>query len=235
MKKYLRLIAAFLFFSVVLYLFYKSLWAFLLLPPALLVFWKMDKKAQIRKDRELLGNQFKDTLISFTAALRAGYSPENALRESRNEMNGLYGENSLICRELNIMLNELRFGIPMEEAFENMAMRSQVEDIDTFASVFRIAKRSGGDMVEIIRKTADDIAAKAETKSEISVLISSKKLEQNLMFLMPSGIILYIDLSSPTLLDPLYGNLTGVAIMTVCLAIYAAAYLLANKIMKIEV
>ena len=235
MKKYSRIIIAFFIFSIILYLFYRSLWAFLLLPPAMLIFWRMDKKEQERKRREILGNQFKDALVSFTAALRAGYSTENSVSECLNEMKDVYGSDSPIYTELNLLANELKLGIPIEEAFENMAARSKVEDIDTFASVFKIAKRSGGNMVEIIRKTSNDISAKADTKNEISVLISAKRLEQNLMFLMPPGIILYLDISSPALLDPLYGNFKGAAIMTVCLGIYIAAYLIANKITTIEV
>ena len=235
MKKYKRLIIAFFVFGIILYLFYRSLWAFLLLPPAMLIFQRIDKKDQERRRRDLLTRQFKDALVSFTAALRAGYSMENSVSECLREMEDVFGTGSPICMELTLMINELKLGIPIEEAFENMAARSGVEDIDTFASVFKIAKRSGGDMIGIIKKTSDDISAKVDTKNEISVLISAKKLEQNLMFLMPPGIILYMDLTSPALLDPLYGNFKGAAIMTVCLGIYIAAYLTANKITAIEV
>lgn len=235
MKKCVRYIAALLFFSLILLLFYRSLWAFILLPFAMAAFIRLDKKKQKQKRKDRLENQFKDALLSFAAALRAGYSAENSLKESLCEMKELYGEDSPICAEFQIMLNELSLGIPIEQTFENLAARCDAEDINTFSSVFKIAGRSGGDMVEIIRKSADDIAAKAETKEEISVLISSKKLEQNLMFLMPPGIILYLSLSSPSMLDPLYGNVRGAAIMTVCLIIYAASYIMADKITTIEV
>jgi len=72
-------------------------------------------------------------------------------------------------------------------------------------------------------------------KEEISVLISAKRLEQRIMSFMPMGIIVYISLASPEMIAPLYGNLTGALIMTVCLAVYAAAFFISMKIMNIEV
>ena len=133
------------------------------------------------------------------------------------------------------MVNQIGIGMSAEAIFREFAMRSAVEDIDTFASVFSIAKRTGGDMVAIIKETSDSIAGKLDTRSEIAVLISSKRLEQNIMTMIPIGIILYIDLTSGGLLDPLYGNLTGILIMSVCLCIYGAAVMLGRKLIRIEV
>lgn len=42
-------------------------------------------------------------------------------------------------------------------------------------------------------------------------------------------------LTSPEFLSGMYGNLTGRAVMTVCLLIYAVAYLWGKKIVGIEV
>ena len=218
-----------------LYLFYKSLWVITLLLPCMVVYHQIHKKEMLLKKRALLSTQFKDMLDGLVASLRAGYSIENALSECEKELTIMYGEDSPICKELSMMLNQIHMGVTAEEVFHGFAKRSAVEDIAVFASVFSIAKRTGGDMVEILRKTAEDIGAKIDTQNEIAVLISSKKLELNIMTLIPMGIIVYIDLTSDGLLQPLYGNAAGIAIMTVCLGIYIAAVLIGRKIMKIEV
>ena len=49
------------------------------------------------------------------------------------------------------------------------------------------------------------------------------------------GIIFYLKLTSPGFLDMLYGNILGVAVMSVCLGIYGIAYWLGMKIVDIEV
>lgn len=234
-QEWIREIAVYVFFALILYLFYKSVFAFILMVPAVFLFHRYNKKILAEKYRELLNLQFKDSLLSFSSALRAGYSMENAIKESREEMLRMYGENAPICKELDIIQNQLSLGIPLETAFDDFAKRSQSEDIETFAAVFEIAKRTGGDLVEILQKTSSDIASKIDTRNEISVVIRSKRLEQNIMALMPPFIILYIDLSAGSILTPLYETLLGRVVMTICLGVYIAAYFLSRRIMKIEV
>lgn len=222
-------------FLLCLYLFYKSWIVLLIFPVCVLVYRKISRKDRERRRKDKINSEFKEALLSMSAALRAGYSVENALIESLREMENMFGNDAGICRELRKMINKISLGVNAEDVFDEFAQEMQVEDIFTFASVFRIAKRSGGDMVEIIRRTAGDIASKVDTGNEISVMVSAKRLEQRIMMAMPLAMILYIDLTSGGLLAPLYGNALGVVIMTACLIVYAAAWLISKKIMDIKV
>ncbi len=234
-KSLVKELAVIALFAVILFLFYRSFWAFLLLPPVVVIYHRKCMKERKALRSQELSFQFKDALESVTAALRAGYSFENSLSEAAREMASLYGSKAAITKELNHVCSEISLGINTETALTHLAERARTEDIDIFVSVFRIALKSGGDMVDIIRKTAGDITARIDTRNEISVLISAKKLEQTIMSFMPMGIIIYIGIASPDILAPLYGNITGVIIMTICLFIYAAAYFISAKIMAIEV
>lgn len=222
-------------FILVLYLFFHSLYVLIVLP-VIIYFYHGYYKIQLLKQRkEKINLQFKDAIKALAAALRVGKSAENALRESLREMLVLYGPEAPISKELIVMTNQVSLGIPLEKVFEEFSDRNQIEDIDTFVSVFKIAKRTGGDLVEIINNTAESIADKIDTKNEISVVISSKKLEQKIMSVIPLGILLYIQLTSSDMLSPLYGNVKGFLIMFLCLLVYGAAYCLSLKIMNIEV
>lgn len=231
----LKELLVYLVFLLILFLFFRSVFVLAVMPVVIFFYHRYNKKILIRKYKDKLNSQFKDALISLSSALRAGFSSENALVESYKEMVIVYGATAPICNEMKIMINQMSLGTPLESVFGQFAKRTEIEDIETFSSVFNIAKRSGGDLVEIIKKTADDIASKIDTRNEISVLISSKKLEQNIMSVMPLAIILYVQFTSKGMLDCLYGNLKGVLIMSACLAVYAAAYFLSRKIMDIEV
>ena len=70
---------------------------------------------------------------------------------------------------------------------------------------------------------------------EIEATLAAKKSEQMIMSLMPVGIILYLQMTSPGFLSVLYGNPFGIAAMSICLVIYAAAYWLGRRIVDIEV
>ena len=63
---------------------------------------------------------------------------------------------------------------------------------------------------------------------------AQKKLEQNIMNLMPLGILAYLKISSGDFLSAIYGNAFGVCFMSICLGIYVGALILAEKILKIE-
>lgn len=51
---------------------------------------------------------------------------------------------------------------------------------------------------------------KIDVRKEIETTLSAKKAEQMIMSLMPAGIILYLQLTSPGFLEVLYGNPFGV-------------------------
>jgi len=69
----------------------------------------------------------------------------------------------------------------------------------------------------------------------MSAALSGRRMEQNIMKIMPFGILIYVGISSPGYFDPLYGNLTGIAVMTVLLTIYLAAYHIGDRILdKLE-
>jgi tight adherence protein B len=119
----------------------------------------------------------------------------------------------------------------LEELLMDFAVRSGSDDIMQFAQVFAIAKRSAGNLTEIIQTTAVIISQRMDAKQEIRTQLSGRQMEQNIMKLMPFGIIFYIGTSYPGYFDTLYHNWRGVAIMTGCLAVYLAAYVLGDKIL----
>ena len=172
---------------------------------------------------------------SIASALRAGYSIENAFYESRKDMLRLHGRDSLIVKELDYFFLKLENGIPLEAILSDFASRTGVEDISDFSEIFVLAKRNGCDFTGIIGKTVKIMKEKDETEREISVILSGRKYEQRVMCIIPIGIIIYLRITSMEFLNVLYHNAAGTVIMTVCLAIYIASYLISVKLIDIRV
>ena len=199
------------------------------------LFLRYRRKDYGRKRRDELKLQFKDAVNSISANQKAGYSIENSFREAWHDMILLYGAKSLIVRELDYIRRGLDNNLVLEQMLLDLGNRSGVDDIRQFGEVFAIAKRSGGNLTETINMTAEMIEQKADVEQEIAVMISSRKMESNVMSLVPFFMILYMDISSAGFFDSLYHNIAGIAIMTVCLVIYVAAYLLSQKIVDIRI
>ncbi len=216
------------------YIFYRSIIAVLFLLPILPVFIKKKRNDYINKQKEKLTYEFREMMASLIAALVAGYSVENAFASSYKDMAMLYGKDSLICRELSYINRAVNNNRNIEDLLQDFAKRSHSKDIKDFADIFAIAKRSGGNLPSIIRRTAGIITDKIEISTKIATIVSAKKYEQSIMNFVPFGIILYIDMTSPGFFNSLYHNPAGVAIMTILIIVYISAYLLAEKITDIK-
>ena len=179
--------------------------------------------------------QFKDALNAFSVAVQAGYSMENAVKACARDLERLYPKEADIVQEFRYMESQQSVSVPVEELFLDLGERCQIEDIENFAAVFYTAKRTGGDMNQVIQKVSRMLGDKIEVKKEIEATLAAKKSEQMIMSLMPAGIILYLQLTSPGFLSVLYGNPFGICAMTICLGIYAGAYWMGRKIVDIEV
>ncbi len=217
------------------YLFFCSWTVFFLLFPGCLLFLKELRKVLQKKRARGMTRQFMDGIQMLSASLQAGYSVENSLHESLRELRKIYEPDSFIIREFRFMDAQIEMSRSMEELFLDFGKRCAIEDIQSFAEVFLTAKRSGGDLLAVIRNTASCIRQKQETMQEIETCLAGKVMEQNIMSLIPILILGYVKLTSPEFLTAMYGNITGTAVMGICFAVYVAAYFWGRKIMQIEV
>ena len=80
----------------------------LLFPAAYLVCVKKYCALQKEKRKEQLLMEFKDAMQSASAALLAGYSVENAWRETEKELLELHGEKGLMAAEVRWMNEGVR-------------------------------------------------------------------------------------------------------------------------------
>lgn len=197
----------------------------------------LKRKERQKKDKErmMVSRQFKDGMLAISTALGAGYSVENSFREAAGELENLYGNDSVMVEEFKKIARKIDFNENVEDALESMAEHLELEEAVYFAEVFRFAKRSGGNLMEIISKTARNISDKISVREDIDVLISGKKMEQKIMNLMPFGIIAYLRIGAYEFISPMYGNIMGICVMTVCLILYMAAKMLSEKIVEISV
>ncbi len=210
--------------------FYRSLWAVIPLCGIGVWYWQTVSRRKAQKDRHRLLLQFRDMIRSVAAAMRAGYSVENAFVESYEDMCRMHGKSAIICQELELIQRGLVLNLTVEELLEDLAKRSALEQVQEFAAVFAIAKKNGGSMVEVISSFSDLIHRQVDTREEIMIQTSGRRMEQNIMKGMPFAILTYISISSKGYFDVLYHNLSGTVIMTVCLAVYLAGCYLSDAI-----
>jgi tight adherence protein B len=230
-------VTAGLFLFIIGYLFYGHFIAALLIAILGLVYPRIQKKTLIEKRKSELKMQFKEAIASLSSSLAAGRSIENGFREVANDLKLLYPDpNTYILQEFEVINRRVENGETIEKTIEEFAKRSHVEEILNFSDVFITCKRTGGDLVDVIRRTSDIISEKLDVQQEISVMIAQKRFESRVLSLIPLGMIVMLKYSAGDYMKPLYDwHGMGPFVMTGCLAILCFSYWLSQKIMKIKV
>lgn len=217
------------------YLFYDSLAASVLLFPVGIFLFLRWERACIRKKEQLFEEQFREAMRSLAMAMRVGYSVENAMKETKKDLALLYGEETAIQREFTHMIRQLYLQVPVEQVLSEWAERVHQEDVRNFVNVFSIAKRSGGNVVKIMNDSVSRIREKMEVRAEIETILTARKYEFRVMTVIPFGMIAYMRASFPEFMGILYGNPLGIGVMSVCLSVYAGAYVIGERIVNIEI
>ena len=225
-----------LLLSIILaFLFYRSIWGMLCFPIVFLVVLHREKQVvKTRRDEKLL-EEFVNGIRVLNTSLQAGLSMENAWIEIQKELLIMYGEDALFYKEVKEINCSVALNVPIEKLLLTFSYRSGLDDIIMFAELFEYGKRSGGNWRRMIQDVVQHIQDKYDAQKEIEVMIASKKLEQQVLNIMPLGILLFLQISSWEYLSVLYHNPKGLLCMSICLAGYGAAYLLSEKILQIQV
>ena len=193
-------------------------------------------KQKAAKRMNELALQFKDMLYALSSSLSAGRSVESGLGECIRDLKIIYpDEDAYIIREISWIVRGIEMNETIEDMFTQFAKRAHNEDIENFVDIFRICKRTGGDLVQVIKTTSQTIGEKIEIKQEIDTFISGKKFEFKVLMLMPVALILLLSVTSADYMAPVFGTMIGHIAMTVAIALFFLAYLLGSKIMDIEV
>lgn len=218
------------------FIFYKSYILSLLLCPLALIYPRIRTKEIIEKRKRELNLQFSQALYALSSSLSAGRSTEAAFKETLKDLTIQYPDReTLIIRELETIVRRIEMNETIESALTDFAERSHLEDIESFADVFQTCKRTGGNIVEIIRNTSNIINDKIEIRQEIDTLLAARKFERKILNVMPVGMIFLISASASDYMEPVFNTIPGRIAMTISILLIAAAAVISKKVLRIDV
>ena len=118
------------------YVFYRSFLLILLIFPAGILFPLALKKKLKQRRMEKLRGEFKDAILAVASGLNAGYSVENAFAVSLKEMEEIHGSDSMIAKEIRLILRKVRMNLTFEDALGDFAARSGLDDVKILRTCF---------------------------------------------------------------------------------------------------
>ncbi len=147
--------------------------------------------------------QMVDALNLLSNGLRAGLSVPQSLGMVVEELP------KPISQEFNLILQQTKIGVPLDEAFENLAKRVPTEDNDMFVSSVNILRETGGNLAEVFDTIAEVIRERVRLKQKIDTYVAQGKMQGAMIASMPTLMGSYFASSDPNFTDLLFGTLMG--------------------------
>lgn len=188
----------------------------------------------IKKQKSDLKLQFRDMLEALTTSLGAGKNVNDSFNSIYMDMKVQYEEDAFILKELEVIISGIINNSNIEELLLDMGTRSGIEDIKSFANVFDICYRRGGNIKDTIRSTHEILSDKMEIAEDIETIVTGSKNEQSIMMVMPIVLIGMIKMMS-TDFAANFTTAAGILSTTVAIVMFIAAYFIGKEVLDIKV
>lgn len=190
----------------------------------------------IKRRRKRYMAEFKDFLFMASTAIGAGRSMKDAISESIPSLINIYGNRSILAKDLSKAYERMETGGENDvSVLSELADASGLEDVKDFVTIYSICKTTGASLITALGKAAGVIMEKMSIDREIEELVHRKESEGLVIFAMPAVIILFLDLTAPDYMAPLYETALGRVIMTAVLASNIWIYALIQRITDVDV
>lgn len=172
--------------------------------------WLMMKR---KKRLATFGRQMPEALELLGRSLRAGHSLNNGF--------GLVGEEmeAPLSVEFARCFEEQKFGIPLDEAIEEMAHRVPNMDLRFFATAVILQRQTGGDLSEILDKISHLIRERLQILGQIQALTGEGRMSGIVLLALPPVLFLVMlnlnyDYVMTLFRDPDGRKMLGVGLVT---------------------
>ncbi len=190
----------------------------------------------IKNRRRRYMTEFKDFLFMASTAIGAGRSMKDAISESIPSLLNIYGKKSILAGDLTIAYGRMETGGENDvSVLRDLADASGLEDVKDFVTVYSICKTTGASLISALGKAAGVIMEKMSIDREIDEIVRRKEGEGLVIFAMPALIILFLNLTAPDYIAPLYETAAGRVIMTAVLASNIGLYAMIQRITNVEI
>lgn len=180
-----------------------------------------------------LRDQFRDLMDSLCASYSAGKNTTDAFKASEKDMISIHGEEADIVQEIRIITGGMRNNVNIEALLGDLAARSGLEDIQSFADIFEVCNKQGGDLKRIVTDTRDIISDKIEIEMEIDTMLAGNKNELNIMLVMPVIVVLMLNGLGAGTVNA--NTLVNIILKVFCVGLFGLAYFIGRKFTDIKI
>lgn len=173
--------------------------------------------------------QMVDGLTLLANGIRAGLSVPQSLGMVVNELP------APIAQEFNLILQQNRIGVPLEECFENLAKRVPTEDNDMFVSSVNILRETGGNLAEVFDTIVGVIRERVRLQQKVDTYTAQGMVQAIIIASMPFAITAVYAASDPKSIELLLTKPIGIIATIIALTLDFIGFYIILKIVKIKI
>lgn len=173
--------------------------------------------------------QLPEALELIGRALRAGHSLGAGMSLVADEMD------DPIAKEFTRCYEEQNFGIPLDEALEDMTNRVPNLDLRFFATAVILQRQTGGDLAEILDKIGRLIRERFRIWGQIQALTGEGRISGIVLLALPPALFLTMWRLNPTYCRMLFEDPMGQQMLAVAVVMQILGAIVIKKIINIKV
>ena len=140
-----------------------------------------------------------------------------------------------VSQEFNLILQQAKIGVPLDEAMENLKRRVYTEDNEMFVTSVTILRETGGNLAETFDTIVSVIRERVRLQLKIDTYVASGKIQAYIIGAMPFLMILMFGTGDPEYFPLLFGTLLGVLSLVIICGMVALGMWIILKIIDIKV
>ncbi len=194
--------------------------------------WKMPRPIvdffeEKRKKKYQL--QMVDALNLMANGLRAGLTVPQSIGMVVDELP------APVSQEFNLILQQAKIGVPLDEALENLKKRIYTEDNEMFVTSVNILRETGGNLAETFDTIVSVIRERVRLQLKIDTYIASGKVQAYIISSMPFLMMAMFASGDPEYFGLLFGTILGVIAFMIICGMVALGLWVIMKIIDIKV
>ena len=162
-------------------------------------------------------------------ALRAGHSFANAMQMVGEEMP------EPIAGEFKTAYEEINYGVSMNEALHNLAVRVPLTDLRYLVIAVLIQRESGGNLAEVLGNISRLIRARLKLQAQVRVMSAEGRMSAWILGVLPVAVLLMMSVTNLEYIQVLWTDPIGVRMMSYFSVVAAAGVLWMRKMIRIRI
>lgn len=173
--------------------------------------------------------QLPDALDLIARALRAGHAFSGGLKMVAQEFGDPIGN------EFGKTLDEINFGVGVDQAMKNLAGRVDCPDLQFFVVSVIIQRETGGNLAEILEKIASLVRERFKLYGKVRTLAAEGKLSAGVLLALPPLIAFYLTIASPSYIELLFQDQIGITMVCFAAVMMLAGVIVMKRLITIRV